>query len=241
MIDTPNPLSYLARGGEPMRTIERIFGRSPFAPLRKHLQKVGECVEKMDELLALVEKDQWDEVEERAAEVSRLEHEADHIKEDIRNHIPKPLFTAVDKGRLLELLTIQDRIADAAEDVCVLMTFARLPMKPDLAEKFASYRKINVQAFEQAAEIMNNIDGLIRAGFGGAEAEAMREMVRRVAHSEHEADIVQRDLLRTLFNMESELSHGGFYLWMRVIRKLSDVSNQSENLANCVRTTLETK
>ena len=74
-----------------------------------------------------------------------------------------------------------------------------------------------------------------------AEAEAMREMVRKVSHSEHEADLAQRELLRTLFALEGELTVGGFYLWTRVIKKLAEVSNQSENLANCIRTTMEVK
>jgi len=195
----------------------------------------------MIEVLDAVQNERWNDVESLAKEASKLEYRADQIKDDIRNHLPRPLFMAVDRNRVLEILTIQDRIADRAEDVCVLLTFKKLNLHPKLLECFSTFRDLNIQAFQEVRAVIEELDELIESAFGGVEAEKVREMAHRVAHLEHEADIVQRRLLKTLFEIESELPYGDFFLWTRLIRQLGNVSNHCENLADRVRSTLELK
>jgi len=224
-----------------MGTIDRIFGRSPFNLLQRHMEQVTQCVDKMAELLRAVESERWEEIDSLAGEVSKLEYGADQIKDDIRNHLPRPLFMAVDRNRVLDILTIQDRIADRAEDVSVLLTFKRLNLHPKLLEKFRSFRDLNLRAFQEVRAVIGKLDELVESAFGGVEAETVRNMTHRVAHLEHETDIAQRELLKALFELEPELSYGDFYLWTRLIRQLGNVSNHSENLADRVRSTLELK
>jgi len=222
-----------------MSTIDRIFGKSPFHLLQKHMEQVEKCIAKMIELLQEVEAGRWDNVTTLANQASKLEYEADQIKDDVRNYLPRPLFMAVDRNRVQDILTIQDRIADRAEDVCILLTFKQLNLHPTVVQKFAVFRDLNLQAFEEVRAIIGELDELIESGFGGAEAEKVRHMSRRVAHLEHEADLAQRELLRALFEAESELPYGDFYLWTRLIRQVGDISNHAENLADRVRATLE--
>jgi predicted phosphate transport protein (TIGR00153 family) len=55
-------------------------------------------------------------------QISKLEHRADNIKNDIREHLPKSLLMPVDRGDVLLFLKEQDRLADRAEDLGVLLT-----------------------------------------------------------------------------------------------------------------------
>ena len=71
-----------------MTTIAKLFARSPFGPLQRHMQHVGQCVQKMNECLESFQAGEWDRITELAEEVSRLEHDADQIKEDIRISVP---------------------------------------------------------------------------------------------------------------------------------------------------------
>lgn len=105
-----------------MLTIARLFGKSPFAPLQTHMNKVGSCIEKLKKMFDVLAKMDIDKVEKLAAELSSLEHEADLTKNDIRNHLPKSLFIPIDRGQFLEILSIQDSIADKAEDIGILLT-----------------------------------------------------------------------------------------------------------------------
>ncbi len=72
-----------------MRTFLNLFGRSPFTPLQTHMGKVRECVLKIPALFQALNEEQYDLLPSLAEEISRLEHEADLVKNDIRNHLPK--------------------------------------------------------------------------------------------------------------------------------------------------------
>ena len=73
----------------------------------------------------------------------------------IRINLPKGLFMAVDKGSILEILGIQDNIADKAEDIGILLTFRNLTMPPELKEPFNAFLEKNFQAFDVAFNIVN--------------------------------------------------------------------------------------
>ena len=122
-----------------MRTISKLFGKSPFTPLQAHMRNVAECISKTKELFALMEKGDYDGVFELAKVISKLEHNADLTKNDIRNNLPKGLFMAVDKGSILEILGIQDNLADKAEDIGILLTFRNLTMPAELNEPFNAF------------------------------------------------------------------------------------------------------
>lgn len=224
-----------------MSTIGKIFGQSPFGLLQRHMGQVAKCVAKMVESLESLEQGSWDKVQSCAEEASILEHQADQIKDDIRNHLYTRFFIPVARVRVLETLAIQDNLADLAEDVCLLLTFRQLTTPPGMAEKFTMFRDMNIKAFHLVEAIIEELDELIEAGFGGAEAEKVRNMVHEVALAEHQADVLQRELLKELFSGDTGFSAEELHLWTRLAKELGDISNEAENLANCVRNTLELK
>ena len=114
-------------------------------------------------------------------------------------------------------------------------------MLPALEEPFTRFLTKNLEAFEGARRIIDELDELLETGFGGGEAEKVLQMVDHVARTEHEADVVQHELLKLLFASEDQLSVGDFYLWTRVFKQLSALSNLSERLAHRVRRTLDLK
>ena len=63
----------------------------------------------------------YEKVESIAKEISKVEYKADKIKDDIRQHLPQSIFLPVDKRDFMHLLSAQDDIADAVEDLAVLM------------------------------------------------------------------------------------------------------------------------
>ena len=109
-----------------MLNIARLFGKSPFAPLQSHMKKVAICIEKLATVFAALPKMDMEKIEKLVHELSDLEHEADLTKNDIRNHLPKSLFLPIDRAHFLEILSIQDSIADKAEDIGLLLTLRPL-------------------------------------------------------------------------------------------------------------------
>ena len=224
-----------------MSTLGKLLGRSPFGLLQRHMEQVAKCITKMGESLDAVERQEWDQVDTLADEASVLEHEADQIKDEIRGRLLRRFFMPIDRTQLIEILSLQDNLADTAEDISILMTIRRLVAPSDMVEDVRKFRELNVVAFELARGIVGQLDELVESGFGGAEAEKIRNLVRDVAYTEHQVDVLQRQLMKEVFSDERNLSAADMNMWIQLIKELAHLSNLSENLANRVQMTLSMK
>lgn len=222
-----------------MRSIAKVFGRSPFVPLQIHMEKVAECVKQLPDAIIAYRREESETVEEHRKKISRLEHEADVLKDDIRNSLPRGLFMPVERVNLLQILSLQDSIANRAENIGVLLTMKQARSFPGFDEKFDEFLGKCIEAFDLARSIIDQLDELLETGFGGREAQTVRELAEMVAYKEHEADVLQGVLLRELLAHEAEVTYGDFFLWTRILRQVSSVADRSERLAIAVRMTLE--
>lgn len=224
-----------------MRTIAKLFGRSPFSPLQSHMSKVADCVHRVPELFEALQKGDYATIAKVTHELSELEHAADLAKNDIRNNLPKGLFLPVDKGNLLSILGIQDSIADKSQDIGDLLVLRQLEIIESFQDDLKAFLDKNMESFDVAQRIIQEIDELLESSFGGLQAEKVTKMVDEVAYKEHEADLLQQELLKKLFNLETEIPYPNFVLWLRIVENLGAISDLSENLGNRVRMTLEVK
>jgi predicted phosphate transport protein (TIGR00153 family) len=222
-------------------TIARLFGRSPFNLLQRHMDQVGKCVQKMSEALDAFEAGNHDALGQLSEEVSGLEHEADQIRDDIRNHLVRQLFMPVNRGQVLRILSQQDSLADIAEDVCVLLTMKDISVPEELKEVFGRFRAHSVNAVNLAGSIIDELDELAESGFGGAEAEKIRSLARDVAFAEHQVDVDAHELVRGIYARDDQMSVGEFHLWMRFTQTFSGLSNTAENLADSITMILDMK
>ena len=92
--------------------LANIFGASPVDPLEKHIGIAYNCAKQLRGFFAAAVAGDWDKALAARGEIERLEHEADDLKKEIRLHLPKSLFMPVPREDLLELLLVQDKIAN---------------------------------------------------------------------------------------------------------------------------------
>lgn len=224
-----------------MLNIARLFGKSPFAPLQSHMKKVALCMERLSDIFKAFSKMDMEKIEKLVADLSRMEHEADLTKNDIRNHLPKSIFLPIDRAHFLEILSVQDSIADKAEEVGILLTLRPLDNFRNFTEDMVAFFKKTELVFLDAKHIIEEIDELLESSFGGIEAEKVKEMVEQTANKEHEADKMRRELMKQLFTHGDALETPAFFLWMRLIEEVGAISHLSERLANRIRMILELK
>jgi predicted phosphate transport protein (TIGR00153 family) len=205
------------------------------------MEKVAACVQKIEELFEAYYDKDYERIEEISQELSQLEHAADLTKNEIRNNLPKGIFLAVNRGDLLEILSLQDTLADKAEDIGVMMTLKHLQPLKGIRKELKAFLDKNVQAVRHAHKIIREIDELLETSFGGREAEKVRAMVEEVAFMEHEADILQRNLLKKIYNMDDILPYTSFTLWIHILQAVASLGNNSEKLANRIRMLLDIK
>ena len=222
-----------------MLTIAKLFGKSPFAPLQTHMDKVASCVNQLPSLFkAILEQDE-ETLQKIADHISKLEHEADLTKNDIRNHLPRSLFLPVDRSVLLEILSLQDAIADQAEKIALHSSFAPLSLPEDFRANFLLFCQKNIEGFWLVREVIKELDELLECSFGGIEAEKVKGMIEQIALFEHEVDRLAYQLMRTLYRTQTPLSPQKFHLWLALIQNIATLAHFCEDLGNRIRTLLE--
>lgn len=224
-----------------MRSLIGLFARSPFAPLKKHMDLVSESMALVPALFQAVQEGEGERLRTLADEISRREHLADIAKNEIRNQLPRSLFLPIDRSQLLRILALQDSLADTAEDLGRMMTLKPLKILKDFQEPLTLFLEKNMEAFRGAHTLIEDLHELFESSFGGLEAKRVKERTARIAFLEHEADLLQHTLLEKVYAHEEALSFATFYLWQKIFEKISAIANLAENMANTVRTTIETQ
>lgn len=224
-----------------MLTIARLFGKSPFAPLQSHMNKVASCIDKLVKIFESISKKELDKIERLADDLSQLEHEADLTKNDIRNHLPKSLFMPMERGHFLEILSLQDSIADRAEEVGITLTLRPIQDIDGFKEELFDFFKKCIAVFWDTKRIIEEIDELLESSFGGIEAEKVKSMVEEAAHKEYLSQVAKRAMLHKLFTIGDNLTPSGFNHWLRLIEEMSSLAKTAEKLANRIRMVLELK
>ena len=217
-----------------MRTILSMFAKSPFKPLVSHIDKVNECVDQIIPLFQALQSKNYDKVEEISDHISKVEHKADKIKDDIRQHLPQSIFLPVDKRDFMHLLSAQDDIADAVEDLAVLMRIKNINLPEGLGEPLEELVKHVVDAANVACSMIRELEDLLEASFGGAEAEKIEKMAVELGAAEWEADKKQFLLAKKLFSLV-DLSAADLFLLNELIKKLGGVADQSEKIGKTLR------
>lgn len=221
--------------------LQRLFARSPFGPFQDHMRKVRECVELLPSLRDAMRAGDSARVKEVAKRISQVEHEADEIKNNVRDHLPKTLFLPVDRGDLLDVLSAQDAIADKAEDVAVLASMKPLPWTPELEALCDDLLEKVLATARQSALIVESLDELVESSFSGAEAKRFHEQINALGYLEHQADKVQDQIVRKLLQLGETWSAPDFFLFMKMIEELGRVANAAERMGNRLRTFVTTK
>jgi len=224
-----------------MLTIARLFGKSPFAPLQTHMNKVASCMEKLSKIFESLINNKTDKIQRLVSDLSQLEHEADLTKNDIRNHLPKSLFMPIDRGHFLEILSIQDSIADMAEEVGITLSLRPLDNYEAFHEDLLGFFIKSAEVFWDSKRIIEEIDELLESAFGGIEAEKVKTMVEEAALKEHQAQKLKQLFLKKIFIDGERLSASAFYHWLRLIEDIGTLAQCSEKLANRIRMVLELK
>lgn len=213
-----------------VRSILQLFGKSPFGPLQSHMRKVYECACQVTPLFeALLAEDQA-KIGEISKQISQLEHEADQIKNEIRSNLPKSIFMPVDRRDLLDLLGVQDAIADNAEDLGMLLSMRPTIVPQALRDQLRLLVKTSTAVTAEANRLMDELDELVEASFSGPEAEKVIKIIDNLGVLEHETDKVQWDLAHRVFAMENDLTAGELWMLLKIGNKLGDLANAAENV-----------
>ncbi len=218
-----------------MSLIKDLFRESPFEPLRYHMKAVMECVSFVRPMFEAVRDGRYDELEKLTKKVFKVEHQADIIKDDIRQTIPKRFFLPVYRGDLLGYVKLQDDMADSVEDIAVLLTIKQLSLLAPLVDPTFEYLAKVEDVCRRTHEIADYLPTLVAGDLVGEEAERALSMIAAVEKAEWEADRLQYTLSQKLFAHEDEMKPTDILLWFRVFGELGQLANFAEKTCDRLR------
>lgn len=189
----------------PRTTVFSMFGASPVRPLQQHMSKVILCANELIPFFEAVLAGDWEQAATRQQTISRLENDADDLKHELRMHLPSGLMMAMPRRDLLEVLSMQDKVANKSKDIAGLVLGRKMKFPKEVGEGLLELIKRSVDAAGQAQSTINELDELVETGFRGREVELVEAMVDRLDDIESESDEIEIRVRAMVFEIENDL------------------------------------
>lgn len=221
-----------------MSKILSLFSQSPFEPLYEHRLKVRECVGLVKPLFEAVLSGNRKEQKTISAQIARAEKEADKIKIQMRRILPKGIFLPVNREDLLRYLKIQDDLADAIEDISVLLSMKDLSAPETLSEQLLTFIDCVLNVCYLADETTDHLKPLVDSGFKGDDVQKILDLVEKGKEAERRADDASLALAQLLFTFEDQMKPTDIFLWFRIFDVIGDLADYAENTGEWLRNML---
>ncbi|AKB25208.1 hypothetical protein MSMTP_1739 [Methanosarcina sp. MTP4] len=220
-----------------IRSVLDVVVDSPFVPLEIHAKKGVLAVEKLAEAMDAYCAGDTKRLEELTAEIDKLEHEADIIKQKIRASIPSSVKLPVDKKDLLSFLKQQDSIADYAQTSAYWMTLRPCKNLPDeVKEGFLELTAGALKTAELYNDVIDELYKLLATSFSKEEVKETLTIVPEVEKLEHEVDVLETALLKKIFENEDVIGGPGVCHLIGLVGRIGTIADKSANSADRLRT-----
>lgn len=213
-------------------TISSLFGSSPVRPLQAHMASVQACIVELVPFFNAILKEDWKEAKDLQKKISKLENEADKLKKELRLQLPNSLFMPVSRRDLLEVLSMQDKIANKAKDIAGLITGRKMTFPDTVNDKLLNFVNRCIDASKQAQVAINELDELVETGFSGREVKLVQEMIKKLDEIESDTDKIQVQVRAELFKKEKELPPVDVMFMYRVLDWIGDLADLSQRVGS---------
>jgi predicted phosphate transport protein (TIGR00153 family) len=210
--------------------LANIFGTSPVMPLEKHVGVAYKCTRQLVPFFEAVIEDDWKTAASIRVEIEKLEHEADDLKKEIRLRLPKSLFLPVPRDDLLELLLVQDKMANRTKDVSGVVMGRKMSIPPEISDEFLTLVSRSVDASKQARKSVRELDELFTSGFRGAEVTLVSELIEELDRIETDTDDREAALRGSLFAIEGTLEPVNVIFLYKVIGLIGEIADMAERV-----------
>jgi len=212
-----------------------LFHRSPFAALHQHLEKVKECCDQLPLLMKAFGEQDSMELPRRVEKISHLEHEADIIKNGIRERLPYRMFMSVNRSDILTFLKQEDAIADSVEDIARLIEMRKTLVPPGLKDELMKLVDKVLETIDALITACSHIKILSQSSFSQFEEEKVSELIGVIDRSEFEADVIQQNCAKKMFKMEKKIDAISIFFLMKIIGELGSVADHAQDTGDHLR------
>lgn len=207
-----------------------IGGHQPLITFRAHATAVEEAAEELGRQTRA-----WLRGETVNPDlVSQKEHNADHIKREIRHQLTRRRRLPLPRSALYQLLWHQDQIADLCQDAALLMALRRPPLEIALEEAYGALAEAVSRIVHAYGVAIEDFDAAIIAHKLHAASAKISDSVDRINQFEHESDLVEREIVSMIYGAETLPPFDRYHL-IQLVLVLGGIADQVENAAGDLR------
>ncbi len=210
--------------------ISEMLGKSPVHPIQDHIAVAYDCSALLPSIFEAANLNDWDKVEAVNERIRNLEHDADKIKMEIRSNLPKSLFMPVPRQDLLELVLVQDKIANITKSISGMIKQRKIQIPAVMFEEFMVFVNLCVDASKFAKKSVNELDELYETGFRGAEVKLVQDLIDNLDKIETKTDLKQSALQEDLFKIEKEMPPVDVMFLYKLIDKVGGIADMAERV-----------
>jgi predicted phosphate transport protein (TIGR00153 family) len=216
----------------PLNSLGHLFGKSPFEPIQEHMKQAQACAAALKPFIDAVLADDWERAERAQQVIVDLENEADKLKKQVRLQLPNNLFLPVPRADLLDLVSMQDRIANCCKDIAGLMLGRKMQIPMSLATPLSEYVSLAIATSAQAMKAIEELDELLETGFRGREVSLVETMIEELDRLEHSADKLQIEIRGALYVIEKDLPPVDVMFMYKTITLIGELSDKSQKVGS---------
>jgi len=196
------------------------------------MEKVQSCVSELSPFFKAVVANNRDTVAEIQKKIHKLETEADELKHELRMNLPTSLFMPMPREQILEIVRMQDKIANKAKDIAGVVTGRRMELPEPIAELFIAFVDRCIDASDQARTCINELDELVETGFRGREVDSVQKMISKLNKIEYETDKLEMQIRHALFAIEKEYPPIDVMFLYRIIDWTGEVADIAQRVGS---------
>jgi predicted phosphate transport protein (TIGR00153 family) len=212
--------------------ITSLFGKSPISPLQQHMKKVHSCIKEFGVFAKATNAENWDKAQAAQISISDKEHKADKLKKKLRMNLPSTFMMPFSRRDLLDVLLIQDSIANITKDLAGLMMTRRMVFPKEFAEDFINLTGLCIKTSAAALVAINELDELLETAFSSRERKIVDQMIKKINELEHDTDIAQSEIREKLFALESSLAPVDVMFYYRAIEWLGETADAAQKVGS---------
>jgi predicted phosphate transport protein (TIGR00153 family) len=212
--------------------LSSLFCRSPFEGLQKHADKVKECAHLFKEAAVCHIGQECKEFDLLTEQVARLESEADDIKRNIRNHLPKGILMPVDKFEFFDYLREQDKVLDEVEHALFWLSFRPRGIPDQVANDIHHLVEAVIPPIERLSDLVALAAEYFRRN-SQAQRNKMKSLIRDIRQYERETDLLERELKFKIFSIIKD-PLVVFHL-IRLVEIIAEIADHAQNASDRMR------
>jgi len=140
--------------------IASLFGKSPITPLQKHMKQAHSCLKDFAVFANAANAQDWEKAETVCILINNKEEKADKLKKKLRMNLPSTFMMPFSRRDLLDVLLIQDSIANITKDLTGLMMTRHMVFPEQIADDFINLTELCINTSAAALMAINELDEL---------------------------------------------------------------------------------